>query len=110
MPFWSLFTYVTPGNASTNRKQENIHYHDGLPLTLLIIRPPDITDAFLASVASRILAASEKPPIVEASSRSLRYSDEFLLMGGVVPGGSLNGEPSKGLTGGESANGFGFDR
>lgn len=31
-------------------------------------------------------------------------------MGGEVPGGSLKGDPSTGLTGGESTNGFWFDR
>lgn len=62
--------------------------------------PPVITDAFRASVASLILAASEMPPIDGA------YSDEFLL---IVPGGSLNGEASTGLTGAESAKGFCVD-
>ena len=55
-----------------------------------------------------MLAASETPPIDEVSSRSLRYSDEFRLTAGVVPGGSLNGDPSTGLVGElpVSANGF----
>ena len=40
--------------------------HDARSPTLFMIRPPDITDALRASVASRMLAASETPPIVEA--------------------------------------------
>lgn len=57
---------------------------------MFIILPPDMTEAFLATVACLILPASETPPNVEASSRSLRYIDEFLL----ILGGSRNGEPS----------------
>lgn len=58
--------------------------------------PVVITDAFRATWACLILAAS---PTLDASSRSLAYIDVFLLIGGVSPSGSLNGEPSTGLTG-----------
>lgn len=61
-----------------------------LRLTFSIILPPDITEAFLATVACLILPASDAPPKFETSSRSLRYIDEFLL--GL--GGSWKGEPS----------------
>ena len=69
-----------------------------------------MTEAFRARVASRMLAASEAPPIVEASSCTLRYREEFRLIAGDVPGGSLNGETPTGLMGVVSANGLRLER
>jgi len=44
-----------------------------------------------------MLATSEAPPMVEVSSCTLRYNEEFRLTVGVVSGGSLNGEASTDL-------------
>lgn len=48
--------------------------------------------------------------MVEVSSCTLRYNEEFRLTVGVVSGGSLNGEASTGLIGGVSANGLRLER
>lgn len=61
------------------------------------MRPPDMTDAFLARVASLMLAASDAP--------SVWYTDELRLMAGEWLGGSLKGDASIGLTGAESEKG-----
>lgn len=69
-------------------------------------RPPDITDDWRTSCASCTLPCSDGS-IGEAPACALRYMDELrLTMGVASSGGSLNGDPSIGLTGVESANGL----